>query len=80
MSHVFNKRIVLFIVYFTDRTISSGFSLEDPNVFVGRLQHILEAGLSVDSSDEPEETTVNETTVNESNVIEPNSSTMEQVD
>ena len=79
MSHVFNKRIVLFIVYFTDRTISSGFSLEDPNVFVGRLQHILEAGLSVDSSDEPEQTAVNE-----SNVVETSSSvdssTMEQVD
>jgi len=55
--------------------LSSGFSLEDPNVFVGRLQHILEAGLSVESSEEPEVTSENE-----SNVVEPNSSTMEQVD
>jgi molecular chaperone HtpG len=55
--------------------LSSGFSLEDPNVFVDRLQHILAVGLSVDTSDEPEVTTVNET-----NVGEQKSSTMEQVD
>lgn len=54
--------------------LSSGFSLEDPNVFVDRLQHILAVGLSVDTSDEPEVTVLNE-----SNVVESNS-TMEQVD
>jgi molecular chaperone HtpG len=55
--------------------LSSGFTLEDPNVFVGRLQHILEAGLSVDTSEETEVTADNE-----NNVVESNSSTMEQVD
>ncbi len=55
--------------------LSSGFTLEDPNVFVGRLQHILEAGLSVDTSEETEVTANNE-----NNVVENNSSTMEQVD
>jgi molecular chaperone HtpG len=55
--------------------LSSGFSLEDPNVFVGRLQNILEAGLSVETTEEPEEPVVNE-----SNVVEGNNSTMEQVD
>jgi molecular chaperone HtpG len=55
--------------------LSSGFSLEDPNVFVDRLQHILAVGLSVDTLEEPEVTVVNET-----NVVETNSSTMEQVD
>jgi molecular chaperone HtpG len=55
--------------------LSSGFTLEDPNVFVGRLQHILEAGLSVDTSEEAEVTADNE-----NNVVESNSSTMEQVD
>ncbi len=55
--------------------LSSGFTLEDPNVFVGRLQHILEAGLSVVTSEETEVTANNE-----NNVVESNSSTMEQVD
>jgi molecular chaperone HtpG len=59
--------------------LSSGFSLEDPNVFVGRLQNILEAGLSVDSSEEPDAPTAKENNVVESS-SSVDSSPMEQVD